>query len=113
MYDSLCAQHTLSANAIRDLRDDMQQSEFEGLVQGLLKANYGMDWNTWWELIEWNIQNREDEMWRQNGMDEEEEKTIVLDIVEDWLRRSETELLPQLRQQVMVLRKDLINWPDV
>ena len=109
MYDSLCIQHTLSANAICDLRDDMPKSEFEGLVQGLLKANYGMDWNSLWELIEWNVRHRRDDMHRENRMDEDEEKTIVLKIVKDWLRQSEAELLPQLRKLVVGLREDLIR----
>ena len=103
MYSSLCDQYTLSANAIQDLKGDVDKSEFEELVQGLLKANYGMDWTLWWEIVEWNVRNRGDE----ERMSVKEEREIVLDIVEMWLVREEIEVLIQLRNRIMAFQEYL------
>ena len=97
MYESLCREHELSMHAIRDLRHDMDGREFEMLVQGLLKANYGMDWEHWWELVEWNYRNRGDE----NRMDQAEEREIVLRILREWLGREEVSFLPEIRTCVL------------
>jgi len=105
MYDSLCEQHTLSTNAIQDLKDQVEKSEFSDLAQGLLKANYGMDWNLWWEIIEWNVRNRGE----VERMDVREERGIVLDIVDMWLCREESAKLIQLRQQVLEFREYLFG----
>jgi hypothetical protein len=100
MYDSLCIQYTLSKNAILDLRDE---EEFEQLIQNLLKANYGMDWNLWWELVEWNFHHR--------GTDErmnlEEEGNVIVEIVKLWLEREEAGKLLDIKRRVMEFREYL------
>lgn len=101
MYDSLCWQCYLSQQAISDLKEGTEAVEFEGLVQGLLKANYGMDWDSWWELVEWNIKNREDE----NRMSWDEERAIVQEIVSKWLNREEALLIPGAKDRVIALRE--------
>ena len=101
MYDSLCTQYTLSKNAIWDLREE---EEFEDLIQRLLKANYGMNWDGWWELIEWNFLNRVTE---ENRMCEREEREIILKIVEDWLRREEVGKLWNVKERVLTFRNHL------
>jgi len=106
MYESLCEQHTLSSDAIADLRDTVEKEEFEGLVQGLLKANYGMDWSHWWELVEWNVRSREDD---ENRMGEEEEREIVLSIMKLWFRRDEVEMLPSVKEQVVAFWEYLLE----
>jgi hypothetical protein len=98
MYDALCIQYTLSRDAIGDLRDD---PEYEGLVQGLLKANWGMDWDSWWEIVEWNVRNRGEDVSR---MDFNEEKCNVLSIVEEWLKREEVDKLLEVKIRVMAFR---------
>jgi hypothetical protein len=103
MYDALCVQYTLSRGAIWDLRDD---PEYEELVQGLLKANWGMDWDSWWEIIEWNVRNRRENV---NRMNFDEEKGIVLGIVEEWLKREEVNKLLEVRQRVIAFRDYLRN----
>jgi len=104
MYDSLCREYTLSTFAIRDLKAGMDPMEFEGLVQGLLKANYGMDWNSWWEHVEWNLKNC------GNGprMYWEREREIVLDVAVSWLARVEAKLIPGVNDRVMALREFLV-----
>ena len=104
MYDSLCREYTLSEHAIRDLKEGMEAVEFEGLVQGLLKANYGMDWDSWWELIEWNVRNREEE----HRMSWDEERGIVLEIMEMWLVRDEADLIPGVKDRVIALKGYLL-----
>ena len=81
----------------------MDAGEFEGLVQKLLKANYGMDWDSWWELVEWNVKNREDE----NRMGWDEERIIVLEVVKKWVWRLEANLIPGLKERVVALREYL------
>jgi len=103
MYDSLCREYTLSVNAIRDLKEGMDVVEFEGLVQGLLKANYGMDWESWWELVDWNIRHRDD----RNRVNWDAERAIALDVVEMWLAREEASLIPGVKDRVMLLREYL------
>ena len=103
MYDSLCREYDLSTYAIRDLKAGMDAVEFEGLVQGLLKANYGMDWNCWWEHIEWNVTNRKTGPRMCWG----EEREIVLDVVESWLAREEAKLMPGVKERVMALREHI------
>ena len=100
MYDSLCIQYTLSRNAISDLRDD---GEFEMLIQNLLKANYGMDWDLWWELVEWNFIHRE----ANERMNLEEERDVIMEIVDLWLEREETGKLIDIKQRVIEFRKYL------
>jgi hypothetical protein len=104
MYQSLCREHELSTHAIRDLRDDMESTEFEILVQGLLKANYGMDWQGWWEIIEWNMRYRENHPHEEYRMSVYEEKKIVMGIVAKWLTRGEAEMIPVLKDQVVAFR---------
>ena len=108
MYESLCREHDLSTHAIRDLQDDMNRTEFEVLVQGLLKANYGMDWHDWWEIVEWNMKYREknSEEYRMS-FDEENEKG--LEIVNQWLTRAESKMIPELRVQVMAFQEYLLG----
>jgi hypothetical protein len=108
MYDSLCIQHSLSADAIRDLRDGCEPREFEELVQGLMKANYGMDWETWWNLVEWNVRNRGHDIYVENRMDENEENAIVLGILVQWLKTAEAGLLTVLRARVITFQGYLI-----
>jgi len=103
MYDSLCREYALSVHAIRDLKEGMDVAEFEGLVQGLLKANYGMDWESWWELVDWNIRHRDD----MNRMNWDAERAIVSDVVEMWLAREEASLIPGVKGRVMLLREYL------
>jgi hypothetical protein len=105
MFPALCTQHILSTNAISDLRDSMDRAEFEGLVQGLLKANWGMNWAGWWELVEWNVRNRGD----VERFPEDEEREIVLGTVEEWLGREESRLLGEVRDQVLALRQFLMG----
>jgi hypothetical protein len=104
MYDSLCREYTLSEHAIRDLKEGMEVVEFEGLVQGLLKANYGIDWDSWWELLEWNVRNREEE----HRMSWDEESGIVLEAVEMWLVRDEADLIPGVKDRVIALKEYLL-----
>jgi hypothetical protein len=104
MYQSFCREHDLSTHAIRDLRDDMEASEFEILVQGLLKANYGMDWLGWWDIVEWNMRYREDHAHEECRVSVYEEKEIVLGIVDQWLTRLEAETIPMLKDQVVAFR---------
>ena len=101
MYDELCIQYTLSRNAIWDLRDD---PDYEGLVQRLLKANWGMDWDSWWEIVEWNVRNRGEGV---NRINFDEEKRIVLGIVEEWSKREEIDKILNVRQRVMAFRDHL------
>jgi hypothetical protein len=101
MYGSLCTQYTLSRDAIWDLREE---EEFEELIQGLLKANYGMNWDGWWELVEWNFLNRGTE---ENRMYEREEREIILKIVEDWLRREEVGKLWNVKERVLAFQNRL------
>lgn len=107
MFQSLCREHDLSTHAIRDLQDDMNGMEFEVLVQGLLKANYGMDWHGWWEIVQWNMKHREknSEGYRMS-FDEEKEK--VLEIVNQWLIRAESKMVPELREKVMAFKDYLL-----
>lgn len=104
MYDSLCREYTLSTFAIRDLKAGVDAIEFEELVQGLLKANYGMDWNSWWEHVEWNFKN-----WGDGPrMCRDREREIVLDVVVSWLARAETKLIPRVKDRVLALREFLV-----
>ena len=103
MYDALCIQYTLSRDAIWDLRDD---PEYEGLVQRLLKANWGIDWDSWWEIVEWNVRNRGEDV---NRMNVDEEKGIVLGIVEEWLEREEVDKLLEAKKRVMAFQEYLRN----
>src|SRR5271156_583095 len=105
MFSALCTQHALSANAISDLRDSTDRDEFEELVQGLLKANWGMDWAGWWELVDWNVRNRGE----VERFPEEEEREIVLEVVEEWLRRREADVLGKVRDRVLALRQFLMG----
>lgn len=107
MYSSLCEQHTLSAEAIADLQDQVEEREFEELVQGLLKANHGLNWAEWWGLIEWNVETRNSDAWKENRMPEEEERKVVLTIIKDWLERKETEVLSDVRRRVVAFRESL------
>lgn len=108
MYDSLCREHTLSTYAIRDLKEGMDAVEFEELVQGLLKENYGMDWNSSWELIEWNVKNRGNE----DRMCLEEEERILVGVVEMWLRRDEARLISGVKDRVLGLKLHLVSFQD-
>lgn len=108
MYQSLCREHDLSTHAIRDLQDDIDRTEFEVLVQGLLKANYGMDWHDWWEIVEWNVKYREKNS-EEYRMGFEEEKEKQLGIVNQWLLRTEVEMIPELGEQVMAFRDYLLG----
>jgi hypothetical protein len=105
MFSALCTQHVLSTNAISDLRDSMDRAEFEGLVQGLLKANWGLNWAGWWELVDWNVRNRGD----VERFPEDEEREIVLEAVEEWLGREEARLLGEVRDRVLALRQFLMG----
>ena len=102
MYNSLCEEYILSVDAIQDLS---KEEDFEILVQGLMKANYGMDWEALWELVEWNIVHREDG--DENRMDAQEERDIALSIVEDWLERSEVQKLSTVKERVIAFREYL------
>jgi hypothetical protein len=82
----------------------MEATGFEILVQGLLKANYGMDWQGWWENIEWNMRYRENHPHEEFRMSSYEEKKIVLGIVDKWLTRGEAEMIPGLKDQVVAFR---------
>ena len=95
----------LSAQAISDLVCSMDRVEFEGLVQGLLKANWGMDWAEWWELLDWNIRNRQN----IERFPEKEERGIILDIAEAWLLREEAEILAEIRARVLALKEYLMG----
>jgi hypothetical protein len=105
MFSALCTQHVLSRSAISDLRDSMDRAEFEGLVQGLLKANWGLNWAGWWELVDWNVRNRGD----VERFPEDEERDIVLEAVEEWLGREEARLLGEVRDRVLALRQFLMG----
>jgi len=83
----------------------MDREEFEGLVQGLLKANWGMDWTGWWELVDWNVRNRGE----VERFPEEEEREIVLEVVEAWLGREEAGVLAEVRDRVLALRQLLMG----
>lgn len=98
MYEALCIQYALSRDAIWDLRDD---PEYEVLIQGLLKANWGMNWDSWWEIVEWNVFNRGEDI---NKMNFDDEKRIVSGIVEEWLEKEEINKLLEVKQRVMALR---------
>lgn len=98
MYDSLCHQYSLSEDAIRDLQDD---AEFEQLVQTLLKVNYGMDWDLFWELVNWNMRNRSPDIPR---MCEEEENSIVSRLIDKWFVRLEAQTLHHVVEKVISLR---------
>jgi hypothetical protein len=87
----------------------MDPLEFQGLVQDLLKSNYGMNWEQWWELVEWNIRQRERDGNQENRMDEFEERDIVLLVVEQWLRRNEVQCLSELRIRVMAFQEYLLG----
>jgi JmjC domain, hydroxylase len=104
MYDSLVHQRTLSIDAIRDLQG-MDPIEFEDLVQGLMKANYGMDWNLFWELVEWNVKHRGDE----HRFCLEEENVIVSKVLEKWLNREEAQYLTTLKERVIAFRDYLTS----
>ena len=105
MFSALCTQHVLSTNAISDLRDSMDRAEFEGLVQGLLNANWGMNWAGWWELVDWNVRNKGD----VERFPDDEEREIVLEAVEEWLGREEARLLGEVRDRVLALRQFLVG----
>jgi hypothetical protein len=124
MYDSLCREYTLSTHAIRDLQRDTPPEDFETLVQNLLKANYGMNWKQWWDLVEWNIKTRPDDgkmgdmkmgnvktgdvySGMGNRMDEDEELGIVLQIIHRWLGRDEVNFLIEVKTQVLAFQKYL------
>jgi hypothetical protein len=101
MYDALEHQYTLSRAAIADLEDE---EGFEGLVQGLLRANWGMDWRGWWDVVEWNCWDR--------GRWGEGEREVVLGIVERWLGREEVRELPEVKGRVEEL-KDFLGMKGV
>ena len=77
-----------------DLPDD---EEFELLIQNLLKANYGMDWDLWWELVEWNFRHRQ----ANERMNFEEERNVIMGIVNLWLEREEAGKLLDIKRRVM------------
>ena len=103
MFTALCEQHGLSTIAISDVRDFMERGEFEGLVQGLLKANWGMNWAGWWELVDWNVRNRGD----VERFPEDEEREIVIEVAEEWLGREEACVLGDVRERVLALKEFL------
>ena len=107
MYSSLCEQYALSVEAIADLRGQVEEKEFEELVQGLLKANHGLNWAEWWDLIEWNVKTRNSDAWKENRMPEAEERKVVLTMIEDWLARKETEVLSDVKRRVAAFRESL------
>jgi len=78
MYDALCREWELSRHAIRDLEDE---EGFVELVEGLVKANWGMDWSGFWECVEWNVRERQDE---DMQMRREEETAIVAKLRARW-----------------------------
>ena len=83
MFNALCREWDLSKYAIRDLETE---DGFVDLVEGLVKANWGMNWEGFWECVYWNLAFREYDEVRM-GM--EEEKEIVKRIRERWLLRHE------------------------
>jgi len=103
MYAALAHQCSLSSQAISDLAGE---EGFQGLVQGLLKANWGMNWEEWWGLVEWSCRHRCEGGLRM-GM--EEERGIVLGVIEMWLRREEVVALPEVRKRVEALRGFLLT----
>jgi len=118
MYTALCEQYTLSSNAIQDIRSEIPRNEFEENVQTLMKANWGMDWKTWWELLEWNVTTPSTRLERvdigdglrtvieiEERMTESEEKKIVLRIIKDWSKREETFHLEGLRKKVIMFNR--------
>lgn len=72
-------------------------------MQGLLKANWGMDWAVWWELVDWNVRNRGD----GERFPEEEETGIVIAVAEEWLGREEACVLGEIRERVVALKEFL------
>jgi hypothetical protein len=98
MYSALEHQYTLSRAAIADL---VHEEGFEDLVQGLLAANWGMDWRGWWEIVEWNC--------RERGLWVEGETEVVLRVVNKWLGRGEVKELPDLKGRVEGLREFLLK----
>jgi JmjC domain, hydroxylase len=119
MYDSLCREYTLSTHAIRDLQQDTRPEDFENLVQNLLRANYGMNWEQWWDLVEWNMKTRSDGekmegvtirdvFWEtRNRMDEGEEIGIALQVIHRWLGRDEVHFLSEVKERVLAFQKYL------
>jgi len=103
MYAALEHQCVLSSQAISDLTGE---EGFQGLVQGLLRANWGMNWEDWWTLIEWSCRHRCEGDLRM-GVDEE--RGIVLGLMEMWLRREEVVELPGVRERVEALRGYLLD----
>lgn len=129
MYSSLCTQYTLSKAAILDLS---QEKDFEELVQDLLRANWGLNWEGWWRLVQWNMKVRVNVQRRDvlekrmgekevngvgvmqvgeekgdNKMGEKEERDIVQRILEDWIEREEVLKLVELRAGVIAFREYL------
>ena len=103
MYAALEHQCVLSSQAISDLSEE---EGFQGLVQGLLRANWGMNWEDWWRLIEWSCRHPCEADVRM-GVDEE--RGIVLGLIEMWLRREEVVELPGVRERVEALRGYLLG----
>jgi hypothetical protein len=142
MYRALCAQVLAAEHAIRDLRSE---TEFVELVQGLVKANWGISWEGWWECLDWNCLWRGDNGGRgesrgkgesgaarpskDEGVNrmgwgsswetknrvpwEEEERGIVLRVVEDWLDREDANsgALTSVRARVLNLRNYILHQP--
>ena len=106
MFDALCRQWDLSAFAIRDLRELEGMEEFIGLVEGLLKANWGMNWVEFWECVVWNVDNRG--MGEVERMDREEEMEIVRRVLEKWKQRKEAEILERRDVRITEMLKKLI-----
>jgi len=117
MYTALCEQYKLSCNAIQDIRTSIPRAEFEEQVQTLMKANWGMDWKTWWELLEWNVTTPSTRLERvdvglavgmvveiEERMSKDEEKKIVRRIMKDWSKREETFHLEGLRSKVAIFK---------
>ena len=80
-----------------------------------MKSNWGMDWKTWWELLDWNVTEPCTRLKRvdvgapipmvieiEERMTEDEEKKIVRKIMADWFKREETQYLGDLRKKVVI-----------
>jgi hypothetical protein len=101
MYAALEEQCILSRKAIADLEGF---EGFEGLVQGLLKANWGMDWDEFWRIVDWNCRHPCRGDWK---MVVPEERAIVLGVIGRWLGRAEVRELSVVMRCVEALREFL------
>lgn len=106
MFDAFCRQWDLSTFAIRDLREFEGLEGFTGLVEGLLRANWGINWVGFWECVVWNVDMRQ--MGEVERMDREEEMEIVRGVLEKWKQRNEAEILERRDVRISEMLKKLI-----